>query len=194
MKKQIIQTIQTTAILLLIFLACSVIFADTHYVSQTGGNSPPYTNWATAAHIFQNAVNAAESNDIVLVADGVYDSGGGICNDARGDVCNSIIYFNNAPNYTNYYQFYIVFQSCCSEPRPPGTGNIGGYPLFQDIYSADYHLLKMSPCIDAGNNSLTNCFLFRQPTFTSMAQKQWADLRLLKTSSAVGTIPADSRS
>ena len=103
-----------------------------------------------------NPIQHGEARNCTIVNNNAQYGGGIGNNGARGDVYNSIIYFNNAPNYTNYYQFYIVFQSCCSEPQPPGTGNIGGYPLFQDIYSADYHLLKMSPCIDTGNNALTN--------------------------------------
>ena len=50
---------------------------DTHYVNVNNPTpSAPYTNWADAATNIQDAINAAESNDLVLVADGVYDSGG----------------------------------------------------------------------------------------------------------------------
>lgn len=48
-----------------------------HYVSL---DSPlpvwPYTNWTTAAHIIQYAVDAASAGDTVLVTNGVYDAGG----------------------------------------------------------------------------------------------------------------------
>ena len=47
-----------------------------HYVSLSGGNVAPYTNWTTAARVLQSAVDAAQDGDSVLVAEGVYDQGG----------------------------------------------------------------------------------------------------------------------
>ena len=38
--------------------------------------TPPYTNWQTAAHVLQDAVDACESGDTVVVTNGVYDVGG----------------------------------------------------------------------------------------------------------------------
>lgn len=54
-------------------LAASNLLAATHYVSMESTNpTPPYTNWATAATDVQDAVDAAASNDVVLVTDGAY--------------------------------------------------------------------------------------------------------------------------
>ena len=50
-----------------------------HYVCT---NSPapawPYTNWVTAAHTIQDAVDAAWTHDTVLVTNGVYAAGGAV--------------------------------------------------------------------------------------------------------------------
>ncbi len=48
-----------------------------HY-AWSGNPTPiwPYTNWSTAAQVLQDAVDAAASNDTVLVTNGVYDAGG----------------------------------------------------------------------------------------------------------------------
>jgi hypothetical protein len=51
-------------------------FGAPHYVDLNSPNpSPPYTNWATAARIIQDAVNAAASGDEVVVTNGIYASG-----------------------------------------------------------------------------------------------------------------------
>jgi len=53
------------------------VSAATRYVWQgSPGPTPPYTNWATAARVIQDAVDAAQPGDTVLVAGGVYATGG----------------------------------------------------------------------------------------------------------------------
>ena len=47
-----------------------------HYVSLSGTHVSPFTNWYTAATNIQAAVDAAVDGDMVLVTNGVYDSGG----------------------------------------------------------------------------------------------------------------------
>ena len=66
--------LRLTVIILL--LAASSLSAATHYVSLESTNpTPPYTNWATAATNIQDAVDAAATNDVVVVTNGVYPGG-----------------------------------------------------------------------------------------------------------------------
>jgi PKD repeat protein len=66
-----------------VWLLCVLLFikmdglAATNYVWQDSPTpAPPYTNWAKAAHTIQEAVDAAQVGDTVLVTNGVYSSGG----------------------------------------------------------------------------------------------------------------------
>lgn len=50
--------------------------AATLYVSPTGGQVPPYANWATAARVIQDAVDASVDGDEIVVTNGTYLTGG----------------------------------------------------------------------------------------------------------------------
>ena len=51
-------------------------FSYTHYVSPTGGNVSPYTNWATAAHKIEDAKSVATSwGAVIIVTNGTYSPG-----------------------------------------------------------------------------------------------------------------------
>ena len=51
-------------------------FAETRYVSPSGGHVLPFTNWVAAATNIQAAIDAASDGDTVLVTNGVYATGG----------------------------------------------------------------------------------------------------------------------
>ncbi len=73
------KTLFAAVIITIVTCVSRDIRADTHYVwlgSLTP--APPYTNWAAAAHDIQSAVDAAGPGDVVLVTNGLYNTGLGI--------------------------------------------------------------------------------------------------------------------
>lgn len=89
---------------MLIFVGVSAT-AATRYVDLNSPNpTPPYTTWLTAATKIQEAVDAANLGDEVLVADGVYASGGRVVYGTmtnRVTVTNAIVLRSvNGPQFT----------------------------------------------------------------------------------------------
>ncbi|MCD6160919.1 MAG: hypothetical protein J7K40_00710 [candidate division Zixibacteria bacterium] len=55
-------------ICLLLIIVSGITQADYHYASHDGSNEYPYTSWDTAADSIQDAIDAAESYDTVILA------------------------------------------------------------------------------------------------------------------------------
>jgi PKD domain len=51
------------------------VYTGDRYVSLDGGNTPPYSNWVTAAHSIQDAVDVADPGVQVWVSNGLYATG-----------------------------------------------------------------------------------------------------------------------
>ena len=58
-----------------IVIQAAPVYIGDRYVSLAGGNIPPYSNWDTAAHSIQDAVDAASSGERVWVSNGLYAAG-----------------------------------------------------------------------------------------------------------------------
>jgi hypothetical protein len=57
-------------------ITSAVAQVSAHCVAPIGGAVPPYSDWASAATNIQDAINAAQAGDIVLVTNGLYTGGG----------------------------------------------------------------------------------------------------------------------
>jgi hypothetical protein len=95
----------------------------------------------------ENCTVAGNSAQVLANGSG---GGGGIFAE-RGDIYNSIIYFNSAfYGSSNWLSTGgITFYNSCSAPNVVGTG-ITDDPHFVDMTNGNYHLSLSSPCIGTG--------------------------------------------
>lgn len=114
-----------------------------------------YDNTATDAGggVFCWPGGLAESCTIVT---NFANRGGGIgCRDG-GTFLNNIIYFNAATtlgqNWWEYALDDIDSSYCATIPDPVGPGNTTANPMFVNRGALDFHLEKLSPCVDFGSN------------------------------------------
>lgn len=96
---------------------------------------------------------SVESCTIATNSAGV--SGGGVVGGdvLGGDVLNSIVYFNQAPDGTNNYGGTRTIKYSCTYPTASGEENTTNDPLFVNMAGNDFHLQSASPCINAGDNA-----------------------------------------
>jgi parallel beta-helix repeat protein len=94
------------------------------------------------------------ANNCTIVGNVAIGSGYG-AGSYYGQLNNSIIYYNEAGAYSATYNSLLT--NCCASSLPlTFTANsFTNEPRFVDAINGDFHLQSDSPCINAGNNSLT---------------------------------------
>jgi hypothetical protein len=118
-----------------------------------GGGSSACTlnNCTISANSAKNGGGGGSSactlNNCTICANSASDYGGGTYG---GNVRNSIIWYNTAPQYCNFYETSI--NNSCTIPLAPGIGNITKDPLLV----SQSRINSGSPCIGAGSNSYTS--------------------------------------
>jgi hypothetical protein len=111
-------------ILFVINASASGLYVDLNSTNPT----PPYTNWATAARVIQDAVDVSTNGDLVLVANGVYQTGGRI---VSGDSTTNRLAVTNA---VTVQSINGAAATVIKGYQVPGTTN--GYSAVRCVYLA----------------------------------------------------------
>ena len=96
-------------------------------------------------------------NNCTLTGNSAGTYGGGFFGESSAamPLRNCIIYYNSAPQGSNYVGGPLV--NCCAMPAPlpvgTSVGNITNAPLFVDPANGNFRLQSNSPCINSGNNA-----------------------------------------
>ncbi len=94
-----------------------------------------------------NFINCTFSENAATVTGGATAGGGALTNCIVWNNSNSQIVGNATVSYSDVEGGYA------------GEGNISGDPRFEDPDNGDYRLKPVSPCIDAGDNTIAGCLL-----------------------------------
>jgi hypothetical protein len=81
-------------VVLLVCFQFSLIAATLYVDVNSSSPIPPYTNWSHAANVLQDAIDASNRGDMVLVTNGVYEVGGRRL--GSFDVTNRVVLTNGA--------------------------------------------------------------------------------------------------
>jgi hypothetical protein len=111
-----------------------------HFVTLTGTNPvSPYSTWLTAATNIQNAIDAANPGDLILVTDGVYQVGGRTVN---GYAVTNRVVIDQA----------VTVQSV----NGPGSTIIAGLPGVGSFSSQGYRCVYLTNGAELSGFTLTN--------------------------------------